>query len=223
MTFVFDEEAGKEAMSLKGEQFKYLVKVRRHGVGDKIAFRRQEASQRLFIYELTAIEARSAQFRLLEERELIVKAAKSLHLGWCVIDQRSVEKALPSLNEMGVEKITFIYCDRSQKNFRPDLRRFERILMASMQQCGRSQMMAFDIMDDLETFLKHYPESIVLDLCDRVFDETVDVSEVLIGTEGGFSEREKALYESLDVYRLDTPMVLRSETAATAISAKILL
>ena len=38
-----------------------------------------------------------------------------LHIGWCVIDPKTVEKYIASLNEIGVDKITFIYADYSQK------------------------------------------------------------------------------------------------------------
>ncbi len=223
MTFVFDENAGSEELSLRGEQYKYLIKVRRHQVGEKLGFRHPDQTDMLYIYEITAIEGRSVELRLEERRASVVMSKRPLHLGWCVIDTKSIEKVLPLLNELGVAKITFIYCDRSQKNFRPDFKRFERILSASMQQCGRSEMMSFKMMDAIEDFLESHPESVVLDLCDEVFEDTGDVMDLLIGTEGGFSQRERALFETLRVRRLETPMVLRSETAATAISAKMLL
>lgn len=223
MTFVYDENAGVENFSLRGEQFKYLIKVRRHHVGERLGFRHPAGTDILYIYEITAIEGRSVELRLIERHASNIMSKRSLHLGWCVIDTKSIEKVLPLLNELGVAKITFIYCDRSQKNFRPDFKRFERILSASMQQCGRSKMMRFEMMDTIEDFLESHPESVVLDLCDEVFEDTSDVKDVLIGTEGGFSLRERSLFQALRVRRLDTPMVLRSETAATAISTKILL
>ncbi len=223
MTFVFDENAGAKEFSLKGEQFKYLIKVRRHQVGERLGLRHPDETDTLYIYEITAIEGRSVGLHLVERQASDVMPKRSLHLGWCIIDNKSIEKVLPLLNELGVAKITFIYCDRSQKNFRPDFKRFERILSASMQQCGRSKMMRFEMMDTIEGFLESHPESVVLDLCDEVFEDTSDVQSVLIGTEGGFSSRERSLFGALRVRRLDTPMVLRSETAATAISAKILL
>lgn len=223
MRFIFDDNAGNEALSLKGELYKYLVKVRRHRTGETIGFRRPDQTEILYIYEIISIESRTVRLKLQKKYESAVKADRSLHLGWCIIDNKPIEKVLPLLNELGVEKITFIYCDRSQQNFRPDFRRFERILQASMQQCGRSQMMEFQMMDNIDTFVARYPKSIVLDFCDRVFDDSADTSHVIIGTEGGFSEREQTLFEALRARRLDTPMILRSETAAVAISAKILL
>jgi 16S rRNA (uracil1498-N3)-methyltransferase len=56
-----------------------------------------------------------------------------------------------------------------------------------------------------------------------VLGESSGIDTVLIGSEGGLSESERALLQKQKVVRLDTPMILRSETAATAIASKILL
>ncbi len=77
-----------------------------------------------------------------------------LNIGWCIIEPKVIEKTLPSINEMGVNSITFIYCKRSQKNFKLDLNRLKKILINSSQQCGRSSLMELNIIDNLEQFLK---------------------------------------------------------------------
>ncbi|MEO1938944.1 MAG: 16S rRNA (uracil(1498)-N(3))-methyltransferase, partial [Sulfurimonas sp.] len=41
--------------------------------------------------------------------------------------------------------------------------------------------------------------------------------------EGGFAPSEKELLQKQEVFRLKTPMVLRSESAALAVASKILL
>jgi 16S rRNA (uracil1498-N3)-methyltransferase len=46
---------------------------------------------------------------------------------------------------------------------------------------------------------------------------------VLIGCEGGFSKEERELLQTQEVFRLNTEMVLRSESAVVAVAAKILL
>jgi 16S rRNA (uracil1498-N3)-methyltransferase len=224
MTFVFDEEAGSEELQLKGESYKYLIKVRRHAVGDRVAFRQPLTPELLHTYEIVEVDGRRARLRLVESREYELFHPRALHLGWCVIDPKSVEKVLPLLNELGVAKITFVYADRSQKNFTPDTARYERILQSSMQQCGRSRMMTFDTAPSVAAFLEKHPECIVFDFCERVFGEGASAAEtVLIGPEGGFSEAERSQMDEARVFRLDTPMVLRSETAAVAISSVLLL
>ena len=223
MRFLFDAEAGKEQLILKGEPFKYIIKVRRHKIGDELGFRQKESSETLYRYKIINIDGRSAALELISAEDEQVTAPKQLHIGWCVVDSKSVEKVLPLLNELGVAKITFIYCDRSQKNFKPDFKRYERILESSMQQCGRSEMMDFDEVKNIEAFVKQNPQTVVFDFCDEVLDDSSDIDTVLIGSEGGLSEAERAFLENQKIVRLDTPMILRSETAATAIASKILL
>lgn len=223
MRFLFDDDAGKEQLTLKGESFKYIIKIRRHQAGDELGFRQKESSEILYRYKIANVDGRSAVLELISAEDEPVSASKQLHIGWCVVDSKSVEKVLPLLNELGVTKITFIYCDRSQKNFKPDFKRYERILESSMQQCGRSEMMIFDEVKNIGTFIQQNPQTVVFDFCDEVLEDGSDIDTVLIGSEGGLSEAERTLLKEQKVFRLDTPMILRSETAATAIASKILL
>ena len=50
-----------------------------------------------------------------------------------------------------------------------------------------------------------------------------DFETVLIGCEGGFSQKEKEFLKKQERFRLDTPMVLRSESAVVAVASKIVL
>jgi 16S rRNA (uracil1498-N3)-methyltransferase len=79
-----------------------------------------------------------------------------------MIDPKSIEKSLPMLNESGVARITFIYCERSQKQFRLDFDRLEKILRNSSQQSGRSQQMQLASVDSIEAFIMQYPQSYLL-------------------------------------------------------------
>lgn len=223
MIYIFDEKAGDDVLSLKGELFKYLIKVRRHKEGDMVAFRNEENIKMLHTYKLESIEPKKAFLYLQDSKELEVKPKKDLHIGWCKVDTKSVEKVLPSLSEIGVKKITFIECERSQRNIKLDFKRFDRILHASMQQCGSTQKIEFDSSSSLEEFVKENPNAKVFDFVEKTLDEVEDISTVIIGCEGGFSQDEKEFLKSLEVFRLDTPMVLRSESAVMAVASKVLL
>lgn len=223
MIFVFDDEASKQTLYIRGELYKYLIKVRRHKEGDEIALRKRENTDVLYNYTISNIDAREVKLELLSSFEKKVQSSRYLHIGWCVIDANSIEKVLSSLCELGVAKITFIYCDRSQKNFKLDFKRFDRIQEASMQQCGRSSYIEFDTMKNVKEFISKYPHTKVFDFSHRVFEDSQGIEDILIGCEGGFSEAEKNLFAELETFRLDTPMVLRSESAVLAVASKILL
>jgi 16S rRNA (uracil1498-N3)-methyltransferase len=223
MIYFFDAQAGSKTLHIKGEMHKYLVKVRRHCEGDILQVRSKEDINILYRYRVDSLEARALNLILLESEIDEVKSEKELHIAWCVIDSKSVEKMLAPLCEIGVSRISFISCDRSQKNFKQDFKRYERIVEASMQQSGRTSLMLFDSYKNIKSFISKYPDTKVFDFTEKVLDEKCNFQRVLIGCEGGFSPDEKELLQSQEVFRLNSPMVLRSESAVMAVASKILL
>ena len=223
LIYILHENAASRHLTLKGDLHKYLIKVRRHTQGDTLNFRNKEDIKTLHSYKITKVDGRSLDVELIASKIEEVKATKELHIGWCVIDSKSIEKVLPSLCEIGVSKISFIYCDRSQKNFKLDFKRFERIVEASLQQSGRTSFMEFDTYKSIAAFISEFPDTKVFDFTDKILSGDSDFKRVLIGCEGGFSKDEKELLKAQEVFRLNTPMVLRSESAVMAVASKILL
>lgn len=223
MIYILDDDAGAETLVIKGELHKYLIKVRRHTVGDNIVFRSNKDIKQLYTYRVEDIEPKKAELILEKKQTLEVKAKKELHIGWCKIDAKSVEKMLPSLSEIGVSKITFINCERSQRNIKLDFKRLDRILEASVQQCGSTHKIELLESSSLKTFIKENPNAKVFDFTEKTLDDVNDISCVVIGCEGGFSKEEKEFLKSQEVFRLDTPMVLRSESAVMAVASKVLV
>ena len=222
MLYLYQKEAGQPQLTLLGDEHRYIFKVRRHKVDDTLYLRNLEDGL-LHRYLITYIDKRSVILELQESQTLEIKAKVPLHIGWCVIDPKNIEKALPSLNEMGVAKITFIYCKRSQKSFKVDFKRLEKILLNSSQQSGRSELMQLEMADDLETFLDKYPHSKMLNFSENNFISNEGVDTIVIGCEGGFHEEEIALFDKNNIVGFDTPLVLKSESAACAVASKILL
>ncbi|MCO4844684.1 MAG: 16S rRNA (uracil(1498)-N(3))-methyltransferase [Sulfurovum sp.] len=222
MLYLYHKEAGQSQLTLLGDEHRYIFKVRRHKVDDTLYLRNLEDGL-LHRYLITYLDKRSVNLELQESQTLDIKAKVALHIGWCVIDPKNIEKVLPSLNEMGVEKITFIYCKRSQKSFKVDFKRLEKILLNSSQQSGRSDMMKLEMADDLESFLKANPESKMLNFSENKVDSQKHIETIVIGCEGGFHENEVALFKSEDMIGFDTPLVLKSESAVCAVASKLLL
>ncbi len=223
LIYIFDENAGVEALTLKGELHKYLIKVRRHSLGDVLSFRNKESIEKLHKYEIVILEPKFATLKIISTEELEINPLKELHVAWCIIDSKSVEKVLASLCEIGVSRISFIGCDRSQKNFKIDFKRYERIVEASMQQSGRTSFMSFDIYKNISSFVQEFPDTKVFDFTENILQDSSNFKRVLIGCEGGFSANEKKLLKSQEVFRLNSQMVLRSESAVIAVASKILL
>lgn len=222
MLYLHHKEAGQPQLTLIGDEHRYIFKVRRHKVEDMLYLRNLEDGL-LHRYLITHIDKRSAILELQDSQTVEVKAKRSLHIGWCIIDPKNIEKVLPSLNEMGVEKITFIYCKRSQKSFKVDFKRLEKILLNSSQQSGRSQLMQLEVADDLEHFLTLYPNSKMLNFSENSIESQEVIETIVIGCEGGFHEEEVALFDKGDIFGFDTPLVLKSESAVCAVASKLLL
>jgi 16S rRNA (uracil1498-N3)-methyltransferase len=222
MLYLYNKEAGKPQLTLSGDDHRYIFKVRRHKAEDILYLRNLEDGL-LHTYLVTHIDKRSVILDLKESQMLEVKAKRSLHIGWCVIDPKNIEKVLPSLNEMGVEKITFIYCKRSQKSFKPDFKRLEKILLNSSQQSGRSEMMQLETADDLQTFLLQNPQTKMLNFSKSRFVSNTVFETIVVGCEGGFTQEEETLFSSEDVIGFDTPLVLKSESAVCAVCSQKLL
>lgn len=222
MQYLYHKDASLSSLHLTGDEHRYIFRVRRAKVGDSIDLRNLQ-DQILYSYRVLNIDKRSATIALIGERELIVKANRSLHIGWCKIDTKSLEKMLPTLNEIGVEKITIIDCQRSQNSFRVDYGRLEKILINSSQQCGRSSMMIVENSTSLDRFINEYPHSYMLNFSENIISDYSDIDTIIVGAEGGFTDKERGVIHSDHIVALDTPLILKSESAVASIASKILL
>ncbi len=223
MRYLYHANAGDARLVLEGDFHHYLFRVRRHRAGETIRLRNLNDGI-LYSYHIEELNKKAAYLQLTQKSELAVEAKRKLHIGWCVIDPKTIEKVLPMLNEIGVEKITFIYCKRSQKDFQIDIERLNKILINSSQQCGRSKMMQLFSAASLEEYLTQNPESWMLHFSTRRVDELCqNIHTIVVGPEGGFTDEECGLISAQRVAGFDTSLILKSESAVCAAASKILL
>ncbi len=222
MQYLLSPEAGASQITLRDAAYRYLIKVRRHRLGDRVALRSGE-DETIHYYRLDRIDRRTADLMWQSHEVLPITARRTLHIGWCLIDPKNIEKVLPVLNEIGVAAITFIGCARSQHTFRLDENRLQKILDNSSQQCGRSEAMKLEHAESLSVFVANHPEARLLHFSDHHLGCDAPAETVIIGPEGGFTDDEVALFGPDRIVGLDTPMILRSESAAVAVASRILL
>jgi len=222
MQFTYHIESGTNSLIVKDDIYRYLFKARRHKINDEIFFRNLSDD---FVYKYVVKDiSRKDATLFLESKEIkIVQSSKNLHIAWCIVDPKTVEKYITSLNEIGVDKITFVYSSFSQKNFKPNIDKLNKILINSSQQCGRSSLMKLEVSENLKTFLQSYPDTKILDFSKSNISNNIEVQTILIGTEGGFSNDERELFKKENILGLDSNLILRSETAAISVASKILL
>ena len=223
MQFTYEEFCGSDFLEIKDEVYNYLIKARRHKIDDEIYFRNLKDNN-IYLYKINLIDKKKAILNLISAEEKILLNNKNLHLGWCVVDPKTVEKFITSLNEMGVDKITFIYADYSQKNFKINIEKLEKILINSSCQCGRSNIIKLEVCKNLEQFMKENSDVYFLDFSTLCVDDKKDeIKTLVIGCEGGFSQNERDKFNKDFVVGFNSNLILRSETAIISAGAKILL
>jgi 16S rRNA (uracil1498-N3)-methyltransferase len=223
MQFIYDKNAKNELLKIEDENYNYIVKARRHKLDDILDFRNLE-DDFLYSYKISQIDKKSLFLNLLKKEEKIIENSKKIHLAWCVVDPKTIYENIASLNELGVDKITFVYSDFSQKNFKINFEKLEKILINSSSQCGRSSIIKLDICKNIDTFITDNPDTYFLDFSQTSIDSKVlDIKTLMIGTEGGFSKRERELFNKNFIVGFSSNLILKSQTAIISATSKIIL
>jgi len=130
---------------------------------------------------------------------------------------------LPMLNEIGVKNLILITSDFSQRNFKFDLKRMEKILKNSSMQSGRFDFLKIEFSNSVQDFLMRFPNSAIIDFSQKKLNKNIaNINSVLIGAEGGFSEKERKIFPQNQVYGLNSPYILKSETAVLVAISQII-
>ena len=219
MIFTYLQNAKKDEVIVEKEEFTHLFKARRQNE-KKLIFAKNENDNFLYTYEVKKLEKKKAVLTLLCKKEYIKKPTKFLHIIWCIIDVKIIEKTLPKLNEMGLSSLSFTYGSRSQKNFKLDFTRMKNILKNSNMQCGRTDFMSLNFIENLEFFLKNNENIAVLDFSGKT-EGFNDIQNLVVGCEGGFNNNEKKLFKN--TYSFKENFTLKSENAVLASVSKIIL
>ena len=223
MQFIYDKNAKNELLKIEDENYNYIVKARRHKLDDILDFRNLE-DDFLYSYKISQIDKKSLFLNLLKKEEKIIENSKKIHLAWCVVDPKTIYENIASLNELGVDKITFVYSDFSQKNFKINIDKLQKILINSSCQCGRSDIIKLEISKNLEQFVKENENVYFLDFSQTSIDSKVlDIKTLMIGTEGGFSKRERELFNKNFIVGFSSNLILKSQTAIISATSKIIL
>jgi len=223
MQFTYHKSAGESTLTIEAELHKYLFKVRRHSIEENLFFRNL-TNKNLYQYKIQDINRRKTILELVSFEEKSIEPNNELHIGWCLIDFKSIEKVIASLNELGVTKITFIDCEYSQKQYKVNFEKLEKLLINSSQQSGRSSIIKLSSCSSLYKFISGNPDSYMFNFSkNNISDNKNNIKTIILGCEGGFSIDEVNDFNQDKIVGIDSNLILRSETAAVAIASKILI
>jgi 16S rRNA (uracil1498-N3)-methyltransferase len=223
MQFTYFKDAGLNHINIDGDLHKYLFKIRRHNADNNIQFRNL-IDHNIYEYKITNITKKNTNLDLVNSYEKIISPSKYLHIAWCIIDTKNIEKNIALLNEIGVSKITFISCDFTQNKYKINFDKLTILLQNSSSQCGRSDTMELDINDSLDDFLLKYPNTYMFNFSkNNISLEKVNIETILVGCEGGFSQNELNKFKEEKIVGCNSNTILQSQTAVIGLASSILL
>ncbi len=183
-----------------------------------------------YLVIITSLRNLGATVKVLK-KEKIMKPEIDLWLCVGIIKKDNFELVVQKVTELGVTHIIPILCERSEKK-NINMERLQKIAIESSEQSGRGSVPQIHEIVTLTELLKSNilpKEKIVLHLEGQYVGDMLQVKNlkelaVFIGTEGGWSEKELALFKSEKVENVSLgTQVLRAETATIAISSLLLL
>lgn len=204
---------------LRGDEFHHAVRVRRIRAGETVEIFDPSGQAFEAIVEQIGDDAATLRVtRQLPSRESSLR----LTLGLALIQPDKFELVLQKATELGVTRIVPVISERVEirlERVEKKFDRWERIIAEAVKQCGRAIAPVLDSPARFEHIVSLPAPRLILDAdaSQSSLELITDELTMLIGPEGGFSERE--LEVALDAgcrgLRLG-PRRIRAETAAIA-------
>lgn len=213
-------------LSLPAERAHYLGTVLRAREGDKVMLFNARDGE--FDAAVSKSKKGNVDVAIGECVRAPVQAAKlHLHLALGLSRGDRMDYAIQKATELGVNEITPLFTEHGEVRLKPDrlgnkLRHFEKIAINAAEQCGRLDVPAVNTPVALDAFLAQDTKAtrLLLEPCGEqslTAAQALTDIELVIGPEGGFSEREvaEARASNCEIMRLG-PRILRTETAPVA-------
>lgn len=220
--YIEEKLAGRNDIRVADEALLHQLKdVFRLEKGDSVIFFDGEGKDVTCRIEM--ISKKEAVFTKESETESIMPE-RNITLCMALIKKDNFEMVLQKCTEIGVSRFVPIMAERSEKK-NIDMDRARRIIKEASEQCGRGDLPTLEDIKNLDEILSE--KNII------VFDgsgipltsplPTLPASALLIGPEGGWSEKEIAKFKekNIPIYSIGN-LTLRAETAAIVAAAKVM-
>jgi 16S rRNA (uracil1498-N3)-methyltransferase len=216
---VFVKEIVRPSIEIAGEEFHHAVRVVRLREGEEIeVFDGRGGAARGRVGTISRDALRIDVAADIASRESNVK----VHLAAAIIQLDKFELILQKATELGAATITPLITDRieiREERYRGKRERWDKIVLEAVKQCGRAVIPPVNDPTHFDDVAKKDGPRIVFDADEEpdVAPERIGEATILIGPEGGWSEREIAIArETRCLFQRLGPRRLRAETAAIA-------
>lgn len=234
--FVHPDRIDGEEAVIEGGAARQISKVLRLGAGDSISL--LDGLGNVYPARITAITTGRVRARILGKQSDVNEPKLRLVLASCLPKGDRIESIVGKCAELGISEVVLVRSERTvprlDDNRDKRLARLRRIAREAAEQCGRSK--APDVrgvldLGELVEMVPQFPLAIVaweeedgLSLKEALKGRTgVESALVMIGPEGGLTEREVQALESAGAVTVSLgPRLLRTDTAAIAACAAVM-
>ncbi len=197
--------------------------VLRFTTGQEVVLFDGHESERL--YKLAELTDREAHLQLITDY-VRKTPSKEIYLFWSLLKKDKNDWVLQKCTELGVSHFVPLLADRSEKTGF-NIVRAAKIVIEAAEQCGRSDIPVVREPMTIATALADFKDKVPLYICEQEgADELasdLNAIAILIGPEGGWSDKEKEAFIKANVKHLNLhDFTLRAETACIAAVTKLI-
>lgn len=216
------------------ELFNHLTRSLRLRAGEKVLFLDENEIQ----YETLSqnFTSKSAVFKIEKQYKSERKLNFHLALAQSVLKQDAQTSAIQKATELGVKEIIPLYTDNcalKEAFIRGKIEKWQKIAVESVKQCERADIPLVKDLSNLEKVIKEYDNVFVFaeKYAHQTFSEYLKEKKpdikgsvlVIIGCEGGFSEREFEFFKQNNLPLLTLgSLILRADTACAVSLATVI-
>lgn len=223
--FVDPKDIRDRVAIIRGEEYKHLARVVRKKEGERVML--VDGEDNSFEAVIRSMDRTHAECEILEVNHHVNEPKIDVTLAVSLLrNPARFDVLVEKVTELGIRAIVPLHCERTVPRSEKHAR-LEKIALSAMKQCGRSYLPKVHPLLDFETLLEeagaHTLKLIPHEKTEQSqFISTVlrhhpnvDSALILIGPEGGFTEREIALAIEKGFVPVSLgPRRLRAETAA---------
>jgi len=195
--YYYHPDLTQAVVTLSAEESEHCVRVLRHRTGDQVLL--TDGKGKVGTATIVADNPKACMVDVSEVHEAHDKGRYRLHLAIAPTKNADrMEWLVEKCVEVGIETISFIRCDHSERR-KINLERLKRIAVSALKQCQTSWLPPMEEID-FKDFIKKYQQidaDYYIAWCDndntrQLADEVFEHRDVvlLIGPEGDFSPEE---------------------------------
>lgn len=197
------------------------LKVLRFRIGQQLVLFNDNEDK---LYKIIEIEKDSIHLEYITDFNRVLPK-KNIYLFWSLLKKDKNDWVIQKGTELGVSHFIPLIADRSEKTGF-NINRAEKIAIEAAEQCGRSDIPKIRDAMHVVKAIEQYKDKVVMVVCEQG-SEDYKINEtklgILVGPEGGWSEKEKLLFKDNGLKHLGlNDFTLRAETAVITGVIKLL-